>query len=64
MMLLIFITGCYTQAICDIGNVSIVGDYKVTGIDGKLTIAANDWDCAIQDCIAYNQYINETSCVV
>jgi hypothetical protein len=44
---------------CNIGKPHIVGDY-IVHIEGYF----NERRCAIADCAAYNQIMNETRCVV
>ena len=58
--------GCDTQMLCNIGKEEIVGDYNIIGIDNK-TIHSNIYNsrnCAILDCIAYNNFYNNSLCMV
>jgi hypothetical protein len=44
---------------CDTGKINITGDYEVTP-----NTSFNQLTCAVQDCLDYNTYYNETRCVV
>jgi len=62
---LIVLCSCTNQFTCDIGNMSVAGDYTVIPLkEGQLTTILNKRDCARKDCIAYNNYMNGSFCMV
>ena len=48
-----------TDYYCDVGELSVAGDYKT-----EPNTFFNNRFCAIKDCAAVNNYYNETRCVV
>ena len=59
-----FIMSYYYPYSCDIGKPEVVGDYEETGWGSQSFGFIGNSQCAIKDCIAFNELNGETRCVV